>query len=200
MILPTMSRASSNLVTFTPAGSPSAPPPPPVGTVTLTVVGNPATGPWGVKATTTDPRDVMATVRLDGAVHHVEHTAPYGFPDDNGTTATTGRFGRLAYSGVRVLRGRHHDRDRAGQRDRAGRDIVRWLRGRSGDPLVLTDDLSFRKWATGSPTESRNITNGSPILGPSTIEKRGAAPAPLLTFHFRLITDPPGTFVRANGL
>ncbi len=35
----------------------------------------------------------MATVRLDGAVHHVEHTAPYGFPDDNGTTATTGRFG-----------------------------------------------------------------------------------------------------------
>ena len=61
--------------------------------VTLTVVGNPATGPWGVKATTTDHRDVMATVRLDGAVHHVEHTAPYGFPDDNATTATTGLFG-----------------------------------------------------------------------------------------------------------
>ena len=76
---------SSNLVAF--------PPQPPVETVTLTVVGQPATGPWGVKATTTDPRDVMATVRLDGAVHHVEHTAPYGFPDDNGTTATTERFG-----------------------------------------------------------------------------------------------------------
>ncbi len=75
----------SNLTTY--------PAPPPGGAVTLTVVGNPATGPWGVKGTTTDTRDVMATVRLDGAVHHVEHTAPYGFPDDNGTTATTGLFG-----------------------------------------------------------------------------------------------------------
>jgi hypothetical protein len=35
----------------------------------------------------------MATVRLDGAVHHTENNAPYGFPDDNGTTATTGLFG-----------------------------------------------------------------------------------------------------------
>jgi hypothetical protein len=68
-------------------GSPSP------GAVTLTVVGHPATGPWGVKATTTDHRDVMATVRLDGAVHHGEHTAPYGFPDNNATTATTGLFG-----------------------------------------------------------------------------------------------------------
>jgi hypothetical protein len=30
---------------------------------------------------------------LDGVVHHVEHNPPYGFPDDTGTTATTGRFG-----------------------------------------------------------------------------------------------------------
>jgi hypothetical protein len=76
---------NSNIVTF--------PPPPHMAPVTLTVVGHPATGPWGVKATTTDHRDVMATVRLDGAVHHVEHTAPYGFPDNNATTATTGLFG-----------------------------------------------------------------------------------------------------------
>jgi hypothetical protein len=62
-------------------------------TVNLTVVGNPATGPWGVVGSTTDLRDVMATVRLDGAVHHVEHKWPYGFPGDNGITATTGRFG-----------------------------------------------------------------------------------------------------------
>ena len=34
----------------------------------------------------------------------------------------------------------------------------------------------FWKWATGSRTESRNLTNGRPILGPSTIEKRDAAP------------------------
>jgi len=72
-------------------GSPA--PPPSAGTVSLKIVGSPATGPWGVNATTTDPRDVMATVRLDGAVHHVEHNAPYGFPNDNGTTATTGLFG-----------------------------------------------------------------------------------------------------------
>jgi hypothetical protein len=81
---------NSNTVTFLPAGSPP-PPPPPV--VTVTVVGNPATGPWGVQGFTTDLRDVMATVYLDGAVHHVEHVAPYGFPNDNGTTATTGLFG-----------------------------------------------------------------------------------------------------------
>ena len=75
----------SNVVTF--------PPQPHGGTVTLTVVGHPALGPWGVKATRTDPRDLMATVRFDGAVHHVEHTAPYSFPGDNGTTTTTERFG-----------------------------------------------------------------------------------------------------------
>lgn len=68
----------SNLATVTPGGSPP-PPPPSVGKVNLTVVGNPATGPWGVTATTTDPRDVMAHVRLDGVMHHVEHQAPYDF-------------------------------------------------------------------------------------------------------------------------
>jgi hypothetical protein len=75
----------SNLVTF--------PPPLQMAPVTLTVVGHPAIGPWGVKATTTDHRDLMAKVYLDGAVHHVEHTAPYSFPGDNGTTTTTERFG-----------------------------------------------------------------------------------------------------------
>jgi hypothetical protein len=69
------------------------PPPSPVGTVNLTVVGNPATGPWGIEGTTSDLRNVMATIRLDGAVHHTEHNPPYGFPSDNGITATTGRFG-----------------------------------------------------------------------------------------------------------
>src|SRR5262249_38611440 len=82
----------SNLLTFTPAAS-SPPPPTAISNVSLTVVGNPATGPWGVEGKTTDPRDVMTTIRLDAAVHHVEHNAPYGFPSDNGTTATTGRFG-----------------------------------------------------------------------------------------------------------
>jgi hypothetical protein len=68
-------------------------PTPPMGTVTLKVLGNPAAGIWGVEGDTTDSRNVMATVFLDGVVHHVEYSAPYGFPDDNGLTATTGRFG-----------------------------------------------------------------------------------------------------------
>jgi hypothetical protein len=80
--------AASNVATFYPAGAL-----PKSYKVTLSVVGNPATGPWAVGATTTDTRDVMATVRLDGAVHHVDNTAPYSFPTDNGTTITTGRFG-----------------------------------------------------------------------------------------------------------
>ena len=61
--------------------------------MSLTVVGNPATGPWGVQATTTNTQDVMATVRLDGIIHHTENHAPYGFPGDNGTTVTTGLRG-----------------------------------------------------------------------------------------------------------
>src|SRR5262245_40609059 len=75
----------SNVVIF--------PPPPPMAPVTRTVVGHPAVGPWGVKATTNDHRDLMATVYLDGAVHHVEHHAPYSFPGDNGTTTTPELFG-----------------------------------------------------------------------------------------------------------
>src|SRR4029077_7083030 len=84
--------------------SPSAPPPPPaMRNVNLTVVGFPAAGVWGVEGSTTYPRDVMATGLLDGVVHHVEHTAPYGFPDDNGLTATTGRFGTGSHTGEVVF-------------------------------------------------------------------------------------------------
>ncbi|MDE3042273.1 MAG: hypothetical protein KGJ82_17095 [Nitrospirota bacterium] len=81
---------SSSYVTFTAAGSP---PPPTLEAVSLTVVGNPATGPWGVSATTTNTQDVMANVFLDGKFHHVENLAPYSFPGDNGTTVTTALFG-----------------------------------------------------------------------------------------------------------
>jgi hypothetical protein len=52
---------------------------PPPSTITLTVVGDPATGPWGVTATTTDTRDVMAQVRLDGLTKYIENFAPYDF-------------------------------------------------------------------------------------------------------------------------
>ena len=68
----------STLVTFRPAGTLAPPPPPPpVGTVILTVLGNPATGAWGVEGTTTDLRNVMADVLFDGALDHVEHDPPY---------------------------------------------------------------------------------------------------------------------------
>ena len=66
---------------------------PPLKTINLTIVGDPTSGPWGVKASTSDLRDLMATVRLDGRDHHVEHAPPYSFVGDNGTTVTTGRFG-----------------------------------------------------------------------------------------------------------
>jgi hypothetical protein len=61
--------------------------------VTLTVVGNPATGPWGVEGKTTDQRDVMANIYLDGKLHDVNSYAPYGFPDDNNLGVVPGRFG-----------------------------------------------------------------------------------------------------------
>ena len=66
--------------------APAAPSAPPKGTVSLTVVGDPSTGPWGVNATTTSTQDVMADVRLDGVKHHVEYDAPYDlFPNLYGT-------------------------------------------------------------------------------------------------------------------
>ena len=48
-------------------------------TVSLKVVGDPATGPWGVNATTTSTQDVMAHVRLDGVLQYVENSPPYDF-------------------------------------------------------------------------------------------------------------------------
>jgi hypothetical protein len=81
----------SSLATFRPAEVPA--PPPPVGTVRLTIVGDPATSAWGVTGTVADTRDVMADIFLDGVLHHTDNTAPYGFPEDNGTTAIPARFG-----------------------------------------------------------------------------------------------------------
>jgi hypothetical protein len=78
----------------------TAPTPPPttVGSVQLTVVGTPATGPWGVSGTISDTRDLMATVKLDGSVHHAENTAPWSFPGDNGVSVTTGKFGNGSHT------------------------------------------------------------------------------------------------------
>ncbi|MBI3806426.1 MAG: hypothetical protein HY281_02780, partial [Nitrospirae bacterium] len=73
-------------------GSP-APSAPPTGPVSLKVVGNPATGPWGVTATTTSTQNVMADVRLDGVKHHTENDAPYDlFPNLHGKGTHTVEF------------------------------------------------------------------------------------------------------------
>ena len=84
---------SSNLITYTPTAA-SPPLPTPVKTINLTVVGDPITGPWGVQTTTTDLRDLMATVQFDRQLdYYVDHDGPYNFPADNGLTVTTGQFG-----------------------------------------------------------------------------------------------------------
>ena len=74
-------------------GTSTPPPPPPLKTINLTIVGNPTTGPWGVMASTSDLRDVFATVQLDQLDYSVDHNGPYNFPADNSLTVTTGRFG-----------------------------------------------------------------------------------------------------------
>jgi len=90
---------SSNVVTYTvSSGSTTPPPTTPVGSVKLTVVGTPTTGPWGVSAVISDTRALSATVRLDGSVHHVENQAPWSFPGDNGVSVTTAKFGNGSHT------------------------------------------------------------------------------------------------------
>jgi hypothetical protein len=79
---------ASNLATYLPAGA----------TVSLTVVGDPATGKWGVKGSTTNTQDVMAVIRLDGANYSVQNVAPYCFPSDNGTECSTWLFGKGSHT------------------------------------------------------------------------------------------------------
>ena len=82
---------SSSYVTYTAAGSTTTST---FAAVSLTVVGNPATGPWGVSATIASTQAVFANVFLDGLFHHTEHLAPWSFPGDNGTSVTTALFGK----------------------------------------------------------------------------------------------------------
>src|SRR5688572_7490150 len=72
-------------------GNPSPPPSPepPVGPVSLTIVGNPATSRWGVAGTVADSRDVMADVYHDGRLIRTEHSPPYcNFSEASGTCGT----------------------------------------------------------------------------------------------------------------
>jgi len=62
-------------------------------TVSLKVVGNPAAYSWGVEGSTTDARDVMATIFLDGKKYWTDNAPAYSFPATNGLTTLTGSFG-----------------------------------------------------------------------------------------------------------
>lgn len=84
---------SSNVVSYSPSGSPP-PTSPSMKAVNLTVVGTPSTGPWGVAATINDLRPVFARVFLDGSLNHTENVAPWSFPGDNGVSVTPSRYGR----------------------------------------------------------------------------------------------------------
>ena len=86
---------SSNVVSSSPSGTPI---PPAATPVTLTVVGTPSIGPWGVAATVKDSRDLMAKVYLDGGLHHTENTAPWSFPGDNNVSVLPNRFGRGSHT------------------------------------------------------------------------------------------------------
>jgi hypothetical protein len=71
----------TSTTTSTPTSSPTSTPTSVVTpTVTLTVLGNPAAGQWGVEGKTTDLRDVMATMYVDGRFEWTDHNAPYSFP------------------------------------------------------------------------------------------------------------------------
>jgi len=81
----------SSLATFRPAESPA--PPPPVGTVRLTIVGNPATSAWGVTGTVADTRDVMADIYHDGTLIRTEHSSPYCNFSETSSGCGTGSLG-----------------------------------------------------------------------------------------------------------
>jgi hypothetical protein len=89
----------SNVASYTPSvstGSGSAATPTTttaLANVKLTVVGTPALSAWGVEGTTTDLRDVMATINLDGKPYWTDHTPPYSFPATSGALTTTGKVG-----------------------------------------------------------------------------------------------------------
>lgn len=62
-------------------------------TVSLKVVGNPAAYSWGVEGSTTDLRDVMGTIYLDGKVYWTDHAPAYCFPATTSLTCVTGSVG-----------------------------------------------------------------------------------------------------------
>ena len=107
--------------------------------MSLTVVGNPATGPWGVNATTTITQDVMAHVRLDGVLQCVENYAPYSFPGGLGATVTPRLFG----IGTHTVEFVFYLQDTTSEIERASVTVQEGARRRPWQPSSeVTDDPS----------------------------------------------------------
>lgn len=73
-------------------------------TVTLTVVGNPATQPWGVLGTIADTRAMSVDTYLDGKLYGTQSLAPYAFPDDDGTNVLVKKFGNGTHAVMFVFK------------------------------------------------------------------------------------------------
>ena len=88
-------------------------------------------------------------------MHHVEHTTPYGFPDDNGTTATTGHFGTGSHTVQFVFYVE-------GSTTEIGRASVTVQEGSPSPPPVKTVSLTVTLFATRGGDE-RSQQQGRPL-------------------------------------
>ncbi|HKQ35457.1 MAG TPA: hypothetical protein VJT11_09165 [Nitrospiraceae bacterium] len=150
----------SSVATFRPAGSP--PPPPPMGTVRLTMVGNPATSAWGVTGTVADSRDVMADVYHDGRLIRTEHSAPYCNFAETSNACGTGSLGTGQHTVQFVFK-------LEGTATEIGRASMTVQEGNSSPPppppapagpvsLTIVGDPATSRWGVGGTvTDSRDV-------------------------------------------
>jgi len=149
---------SSNVVSYSPSGSPP-PTSPSMKAVNLTVVGTPSTGPWGVAATINDLRPVFARVFLDGSLNHTENVAPWSFPGDNGISVTLDRYGR----GTHTVEFVFYLKDTTTE---IGRGSVTVQEGTSSQPSApLTSNPPPPSSPPPSSTVNLSVV-GSPATGP----------------------------------
>jgi hypothetical protein len=146
--------SGSNVVSFIP-GSLTTAGTSPIANVTLTVVGIPSLGKWGVEAFTTDMRDVKATVYLDGKMYLTDSTSPYSFPASAGFT-TTGTFGAGTHKVefVFYLEGTATEIGRANVTVQEGTSTT----SSSTVTLTVVGSPAAGQWGVvGSTTDTRNV-------------------------------------------
>jgi hypothetical protein len=90
----------------------------------------------GVTATTTNPQDVMAYVRLDGVLQGVENYA-YSFPGDIGATVTTALFG----TGRHTVEFVFYRQSTTTEIGRASTTVLEWSYSRQSTHQCRTEDL-----------------------------------------------------------